>query len=62
MGRTVCGFDAGLFEGFLRGVTGDQALSVEEAACLGMGHAYCEFAIHRQQALGEREGESHGCR
>jgi predicted hydrocarbon binding protein len=60
--RTVCNFNVGVFEGYLRGVTGEEALSVEEIACLGMGHACCEFAIHRQQALGEREGESHGCR
>jgi len=44
--RTVCGFDAGLFEGFLSGITGD-AWSVEEAACLGLGHPSCEFVIHR---------------
>lgn len=59
VGRAVCGFDAGLFEGFLRGVTGEGALSVEENACLGMGHAYCEFRIHRQPVPGEREGVAH---
>lgn len=57
--RTVCGFDAGLFEGFLRGVTDEKALSVEETACLGLGHAYCEFKIHRQPAPGEWEGGPH---
>lgn len=54
--RVVCGFDAGLFEGFLRGMTGEGGLNVEETACLGLGHAYCEFRIHRQPAPGEREG------
>jgi SAM-dependent methyltransferase len=60
--RAVCGFDAGLFEGFLRGVTGEGALSAEETACLGLGHASCEFTIQRWQAPGEREGVAHGRR
>ena len=53
--RTVCGFDAGLFEGFLRGITGSEAWKVEETACLGLGHPSCEFVIHREQS-GECEG------
>lgn len=60
VGRTVCGFDAGLFEGFLRGVTGEGTFSVEETACLGLGHASCEFRIHRQPAPSEWKGEPHG--
>jgi len=43
--RTVCSYDEGLFEGFLRCLTGDAELSVEEVACLGLGHAACQFAI-----------------
>ena len=57
--RTVCGFDAGLFEGFLRGVTGDGAWKVEETACLGMGHPSCEFVIHRERGS-ESEGVQRG--
>lgn len=45
LGRTVCSFDAGGFEGFLRGVTGEGALTVKETACLGCGNIACEFAI-----------------
>ncbi len=61
MGRTVCGFDAGLFEGFLCQATGE-AWSVEEMACLGLGNPACEFVIHRAAALGggEWEGVPHG--
>lgn len=58
--RTVCGFDAGLFEGFLRGTTGE-GWKVEEMACLGLGHPSCEFVIHREQG-GEAEGGQHGRR
>lgn len=46
--RAVCNFDAGLFEGFLRHATRDQAWSVREKACLGFGDAACEFVIDRQ--------------
>lgn len=46
VGRAVCGFDAGLFEGFLCGAT-DQPWNVQETACLGLGHPSCEFAILR---------------
>lgn len=49
VGRAVCGFDAGLFEGFLRGVTGEETLNVEEVTCLGLGHSCCEFRIQRRQ-------------
>lgn len=49
--RTVCGFDAGLFEGFLHGATGDESLKVEETACLGFGHPSCEFLINRERGL-----------
>lgn len=57
--RSVCGFEVGLFEGFLRGVTGDGAVRVEETACLGHGHGTCEFEIRRQQGPGEWEGAAH---
>ena len=62
LGRTVCSFDAGVFEGFLRGVSGDEALTVEETACLGRGNACCEFAIRRRPPTfdGERKGVGHG--
>ena len=45
--RAVCGFDTGLFEGFLRGATGE-TWKVEETACLGLGHPSCEFVILRE--------------
>lgn len=45
VGRPVCSYDAGLFEGFLRGVAGDERLTVDEVSCLGLGHAACHFAI-----------------
>lgn len=54
--RTVCGFDAGLFEGFLSGVAG-AAWRVEEVACLGLGHPSCEFVIYRGDTW---EGVRHG--
>ena len=61
LSRAVCSFDAGVFEGFLRGATGERALTVEETACLGRGSACCEFAIRRQPTFaGEREGVAHG--
>lgn len=44
IGRAVCGFNAGVFEGFLRGVT-SEPWAVEETKCLGLGHASCEFVI-----------------
>lgn len=56
--RTVCGFDAGLFEGFLSSATG-KSVGVEETACLGMGDSSCEFEItlHPAQAANsEQEG------
>jgi predicted hydrocarbon binding protein len=56
--RTVCGFDAGLFEGFLSSATGN-SVGVEETACLGPGDSSCEFEItfHPAQAAnGEQEG------
>lgn len=45
VGRTVCSYDSGLFEGFLRGVTGDGRWTVDEVSCLGLGHPACQFAI-----------------
>ena len=59
--RCVCGFDAALFEGFLRSATGEGALSVRETACLGLGDAACEFIIHRQQTpdIGNQERQQH---
>ncbi len=56
--RTVCGFDAGLFEGFLNGATGD-GWSVEETNCLGLGHSSCQFVIQRARR-GEAKGAQHG--
>ena len=56
--RTVCGFDAGLFEGFLMGVTGE-VWSVAETVCLGLGHPSCQFVILRGQD-GETKEEQHG--
>jgi len=56
--RAVCGFDAGLFEGFLSTVTG-KSVGVEETACLGLDDTSCEFTItlHSAQAVnGEQEG------
>ena len=56
--RAVCGFDAGLFEGFLSSATG-KSVGVEETACLGMGDSSCEFKItlHPAQAANsEQEG------
>lgn len=49
--RTVCSFDAGLFEGFLATAT-DETVRVEETACLGLGNPSCEFRItlHSAQA------------
>lgn len=58
VGRAVCGFDAGLIEGFLRGAIGEQTLSVEETACLGLGHPSCEFVIRRNQAPGGATGKA----
>jgi predicted hydrocarbon binding protein len=48
--RPVCGFDAGLFEGFLRAATGDN-IRVQETACLGSGDQACEFEIVRREGL-----------
>lgn len=45
LGRAVCSFDAGLFEGFLCGATGEEAWSVEEVSCLGLGNPSCQFLI-----------------
>lgn len=45
VGRTLCSYDSGLFEGFLCGVTGDERLMVDEVSCLGSGHRACQFAI-----------------
>ena len=61
LGRTLCSFDAGVFEGFLRGVTGEEALTVEETACLGRGNTACEFAIYRRRvSAADAEGGAHG--
>ena len=55
--RTVCGFNAGVFEGFLRAAT-DRPWTVEETACLGLGDASCEFLIRvHGNAGGERGGQ-----
>lgn len=55
--RTVCGFNAGVFEGFLRAATG-QPWTVEETACLGLGDASCEFLIRFDGgAGGDRAGD-----
>ena len=47
VGRTVCGFDAGLFEGFLVVITGDESLTVAETRCLGLGGSACHFLVQR---------------
>ena len=61
LGRPVCTFDEGLFEGFLRGSTGEQDVTVDETACLGCGDASCEFRIrHRAISRGEWQGVAHG--
>ena len=60
--RAVCGFDAGLFEGFLSSATG-KSVGVEETACLGLGDFSCEFKItvdSAQAVNGEREGVGDG--
>lgn len=49
--RSVCGFNAGVFEGFLRAATG-QPWTVEETACLGLGDAWCEFLIRVRASAG----------
>lgn len=61
VGRAVCGFDAGLFEGFLSGATG-KAWDVEETTCISLGNSVCEFLIHPALVSGggEREGVAHG--
>lgn len=48
IGRAVCSFDAGLFEGFLCGAIGEEAWSVQEVSCLGLGNPACEFLIQRK--------------
>ena len=53
--RTVCGFTAGVFEGFLRAATG-QPWTVEETACLGLGDASCEFRIRVRDDAGGEHG------
>lgn len=57
VGRSVCGFNAGVFEGFLRAATG-RPWTVEETACLGRGDASCEFSIRvHAKAGGEHGGQ-----
>ena len=53
--RNVCGFNVGVFEGFLRAATG-QPWTVEEAACLGFGDASCEFLIRVHASAGGEHG------
>lgn len=48
LGRAVCSFDSGLFEGFLCGAIGEDALSIQEVSCLGLGKSSCEFLILRK--------------
>ncbi len=48
VGRSVCGFDGGLIEGFLRNLTADMSISVKEIACLGRGDTFCEFHIEKE--------------
>ena len=54
VGRPVCSFNAGVFEGFLRQATG-QRWAVAETACLGVGHAAGEFTIRLENASLERQ-------
>lgn len=58
MGRQACGFNAGVFEGFLRGATGG-AWSIEETACLGLGDSSCEFLIELNGASNTPKGGTH---
>jgi len=60
--RAACGFDAGLFEGFLSSATGE-TVGVEETTCLGLGDTSCEFRItlHAAQAVdSKQEGVADG--
>lgn len=50
LGRAVCSFDAGLFEGYLCGVTREETWGVQEISCLGLGNPSCEFLIQRGDA------------
>lgn len=50
LGRAVCSFDAGLFEGYLCGVTREKTWGVQEISCLGLGNPSCEFLIQRGDA------------
>lgn len=50
LGRAVCSFDAGIFEGFLCGVTGEESWGVQEVSCLGLGKPSCEFLIQCKAA------------
>lgn len=54
VGRPVCAFDTGLFEGFLCGATGTE-VRVRETACMGLGQTACEFRVVRGD-------EVNGCR
>lgn len=47
VGRCVCDFDVGFFEGFLRHLAHDPSLTVTEMACLGRGDPFCEFCVRR---------------
>lgn len=51
VGRPVCGFDAGFFEGFLQQLSGDPSLTVVETACLGRGDSCCQFFIRRAKNI-----------
>lgn len=47
VGHAVCGFNEGLFEGYLRVATGLSSCAVAESRCLALGHNACEFEIRR---------------
>lgn len=53
IGRVVCSFDAGLFEGFLCGATGEEAWGVQEVSCLSLGKSSCEFLIQRRERFND---------
>lgn len=44
-GRSVCSFDEGLLEAYLKHQVPQSNLSVHESKCLGQGDDYCEFLI-----------------
>ncbi len=46
-GRTLCSFDEGLVESYLKQALGQSNITVHETECLGKGDASCLFVIGR---------------